>query len=154
LTIGAQEGPAGVARIDGGVGLDQSAAQNVLDGDGPVQPGHRSARESHRVAHRETDGGDFLTDTGGRGGQGDTCPEIGRSTRTRATSVEESMPTTTPEVVPPAPFSPAVRLRAADWLTTWATVATRFGAIRNPVPMSPPSQVVAWMRTMPLLTFR
>src|SRR5665647_2493456 len=83
-----------------------------------------------------------------------TCPCIGRPKRTRATSAEGSMPTTTPEVVPPAPFSPTVRFRAADSLTTWATVATRFGAIRNPVPTPPPSQVVAWMRTTPLLTFR
>jgi hypothetical protein len=33
-------------------------------------------------------------------------------------------------------------------------VATRFGAIRNPVPTPPPSQVLAWIRTTPLLTFR
>src|SRR5674476_1637993 len=83
-----------------------------------------------------------------------TCPWIARSNRTRATSAEGSIPTTTPEVVPPVPLSPMVRLSAADWLTTWATVATRFGAIRNPVPTPPPSQVVAWIRTTPLWTSR
>src|SRR6266567_5372209 len=85
---------------------------------------------------------------GGDEASENTCPANGRAALTRARSPEGSDPTTTPVVVSP----PALRATVTGAATTWLTVATRSGAIKNPVPMSDWPQEVAWLRITPELS--
>src|SRR4051794_34016401 len=64
-----------------------------------------------------------------------------------------SMPTTTPDVYPDLPSSPTAKASEAAPSTTCAAVATNVGETRKPVPMPPPSHVVALIRTTPSCTF-